>query len=187
MEGLDIPAIDAESREMLDSPISLDELDIATKQLAPDKCAGPDGFTANFYHKLWPIIKYTLHSVYMKVVEQDEMFRSALEGTVSLMEKRDKNALNITNWQPLTMLNTDYKIYAKIMANKLQLVLPQIIYKDQVGFMKNRTITSNIRDLLNVVEYCAENRLDSIIMAVDYEKAFDMVSWTAMKTIMKAF
>ena len=135
------------------------------------KISGPDGFSTNFYKKLWPELKHHLHSALMKVVHDNQMFESALQGVVSLMEKPQKNALTILNWRPLTMLNTDYKIYAKMLANRLQVVLPRLIHSDQVGFMKGRVISTNIGELLTVIDYCNENKIEAIITSVDYEKA----------------
>ena len=85
------------------------------------------------------------------------------------------------------MLNTDYKIYAKILANRLQVVLPNIIHPDQVGFMRNRSIASNLTELMTIIEYCRKHQIDGVITAVDFEKAFDTISWTAMVKIMSKF
>lgn len=45
------------------------------------------------------------------------------------------------NWRPLTLLNCDYKIIAKILPERLKIVLPKIIHTDQKGFVKNRNIS----------------------------------------------
>ena len=86
------------------------------------------------------------------------MNNSALQGTISLLEKSQKNRLLLKNWRPLTMLCCDYEISAKIIANRLQLVLPQIISKDQFGFMKNRNINENLFQVLSITEYCMKNK-----------------------------
>ena len=56
------------------------------------------------------------------------------------------------------MLCCDYEISAKIIANRLQLVLPQIISKDQFGCMKNRNISENLLEVLSITEYCMKNK-----------------------------
>ena len=56
------------------------------------------------------------------------------------------------------MLCCDYEISAKIIANRLQLVLPQIISKDQFGFMKNCNISENLFQVLSITEYCMKNK-----------------------------
>ena len=50
----------------------------------------------------------------------------------------------LKNWRPITLLNCDYKIAAKAIANRLRNV-PKIINNDQTGFLKGRFIGENIR------------------------------------------
>ena len=103
------------------------------------------------------------------------------------MEKPSKNLLEIGCWRLLSMLNTDYKLFAKILANRLQSVLPYLINKDQVGFMKGRNIAANLSELLTVIDYCNENQIEGIITSIDFQKAFDTVAWPAAVEIMKKF
>ena len=85
------------------------------------------------------------------------------------------------------MLNTDYKLYAKVLANWLQSVTPYLINNDQVGFIKGRNIAHNIIDLLTIIEYCEQNSLKAVLTSVDFEKAFDSVSWKGLEKILYAF
>ena len=99
------------------------------------------------------------------------------------MEKLTRNSLFIKNWHPLT----DYKIFTKILANRLQLVLPYLIHSDQKGFMKNRHITDNLTELLSIIEFCNIMQQRAIIMAVDFKKAFDTINWQALIVILEKF
>ena len=49
-------------------------------------------------------------------------------GIISLMDKPSRDLLWIKNWHPLTLLNVDFKIYSKILADRLYSVLPNIIH-----------------------------------------------------------
>ena len=159
LQGLHIPQVTAEDKKILDSPIQLEEIDIAVKQLACDKCPGPDGYTMNFIQKFYPLIKHMLHSVYLKAIKENRFPESLTTGTIALMEKLSKNPLFLKHWRPLSMLNSDYKIFAKIIANRLQLVLPYLIHKNQVGFMKGRRISDNLSELLTVIDYCQKTQM----------------------------
>ena len=187
LQDLHIPQVKPEDYIMLDAPILLQEIEIAVNQLATDKCPGPDGFPINFFKKFMPELKSLLHSVYMQADRVGHLHSSARTGVIALMEKISKNSLKIASWRPLSMLSSDYKIYAKIIANRLQAVLHYLISKEQAGFMKGRNISSNLTELLTVIDYCESNKIDGIITSVDFEKAFDTVSWEAIKTVMKAF
>lgn len=63
------------------------------------------------------------------------------------------------------MLNFDYKIVAKVLANRVIGILPKLIDSDQTGYMKNRFIGENIRtisDLITLTNLKKHPRLDSI-------------------------
>ena len=91
-----------------------------------------------------------------------------------LLKKGDRTQLK--NWQPITLLNTDYKILTKALANRLQRVLLSIINTDQTASIKGRTINDNTRLLQDVITYANENNLPLALISVDQLKAFDRVS-----------
>ena len=103
------------------------------------------------------------------------------------MEKLGQNLLKTASFRPLSMLNTDYKISAKILANRLQMVLTYLIDKQQVGFMKGRVISTNLAELLTVIDYCSQDNVEAIITSINFRKSFDTVSWEAMQAIMRKF
>ena len=66
---------------------------------------------------------------------------------------------------------------AKCIASRLKLVLTKIISENQCGFVKGRYIRDNIRNLLEVIDLAEEENLSCIILSIDFEKAFDTISW----------
>ena len=81
------------------------------------------------------------------------------------------------NWRPISLLNADYKILAKALAIRMQKVIPYIINHDQEGCIKKRSTFSNIRSIMDIIDYINENKATGIITFIDYEKAFDTVNW----------
>ena len=165
----------------------MDEIKIAMKQLNENKCPGLDSFQIEFYTKIYKEIKYNLHSLFTKITDIKQMPNTMSTGIIALIEKAQKDPLKIKNWQPLTMLNVNYKIYAKILANRLQFVQSYLISLDQTGYMKNRNISENLAELGMVVDYCYKTSKKAIILTVDFKKAFDSVNWKAMQHILRRF
>ena len=108
-------------------------------------------------------------------------------GIISLIEKLGKDSLNLSNWWPLSLLNTDTKLYSKILANRLYSVLPQIIHIDQTGFLKGRYIGENLQDILATIEICDRYDLEGVLVALDFEKAFDTCSWPPMYKMLENY
>ena len=76
---------------------------------------------------------------------------SARRGIITLLEKTGCNPMYLKNWRPLSLLNCDYKVLAKIMAIRLNIVLLKLIHHTQYGFMKGRNIVNNIYTLFNII------------------------------------
>lgn len=74
---------------------------------------------------------------------------------------------DIGNYRPITVLNTDYKIYTKALTNKLTLVVPGIIHQDQAGFMKGRHIGDQT-ELANLMTKWGEKKeVNGMIVCLD--------------------
>ena len=58
---------------------------------------------------------------------------------------------DLENWRPISLLNIDYKILTSCLANRLQIVLPDIIHLDQQGYIKGRNIAFYIRQILDII------------------------------------
>ena len=82
------------------------------------------------------------------------------------------------NWRPISLLNVDYKIITKILAERLKKVLPSIIHSDQKGFVQGRNIHEANRLLQDIISYTDHNQINIAIIFLDYEKAFDRVEWS---------
>ena len=72
--------------------------------------------------------------------KQQELMPGIKSGVLNLIPKPGKDSRFLRNMRPITLLNVDYKIIEKALAKKLDTVLPEIIHRDQTGFMKQRRI-----------------------------------------------
>lgn len=73
------------------------------------------------------------------------------QSCISLILKKDKDPLDCGSYRPISLLNVDVKILAKMLAKRLESVLPEIIHNDQTGFIRNRLLSHNIRRALNII------------------------------------
>ena len=140
LTGLNFPQVKEEHYRMLEQPISMAEVKIVVNQLKKGKCPGIDGFGREIYQEMFDDLKFFLHSLLMDIVNKKKLNDSARKGLISLLEKTGKDQLFIDNWRPLTLLCSDYKIYAKILADQLAVVTEYLIHPDQYGFLRNRFI-----------------------------------------------
>ena len=97
------------------------------------------------------------------------------EGLLILIPKKNKDLLEVENWRPITLLNTDYKLITKTLSRRLQIVLDQIIDQEQNGFIKNRNIANATLSMSEIINFCFERNLSCGLLALDMRKAFDML------------
>ena len=108
-------------------------------------------------------------------------------GYYNLNEKKGKDKRLIKNWRPISLINMDAKIASKALAKRLEKTLPEIIHFNQNAFVKGRTIFDAIRTIEDVVEYTKQNCLSGILLAVDFEKAFDTLNFNYLISILHEF
>lgn len=70
--------------------------------------------------------------------------------TITLLPKPGKDKQKCDSYRPPSLLNADYKILSKLIALRLEDVVPKIIHADQTGFVKIRYGADNVRRLLHV-------------------------------------
>jgi len=138
-----------------------------------DKTPVTDGLPAEFYKVFWKDISALLISSFNYAFETGYLSVTQRRAIIKLIPKKDAELYFIKNWRPRTLLNTDYKI----VANRIKLVLPNLINNDQSGFIKVRFIGENIRLIDSIIQYAAEKNIPGLLLFIDFEKAFDSLEW----------
>ncbi len=175
------PKLSKKENEEMEKEITEDEIKKAIKNSPNNKSPGSDGFPIEFYKVFWNQIKDILVKAIQKCYEDKCLHKTARLGLITLLPKPNKDLLELKNWRPISLLNCDYKIIAKIMAYRIRTFLHKLIHPDQSGFMKGRYIGENIVRMLSLIDYTVDNDIPALLVAVDFEKAFDSVEWSMVE------
>lgn len=97
--------------------------------------------------------------------------------SISLLLKEGKDPLAFSSYRPISLLNVDFKLLSKLLAQRLESFLPSIISLDQTGFIRNRHSFSNLRRLFNLLYNMPSSNTHKAVILLDSEKAFDRVEW----------
>ena len=169
---------DIKQQQELD--ITQEELELAIKGMNNNKTPGSDGIPVDFYKVFWVKLKDAYYDMVKESYENLSLHQTARQGILNLIPKADKDTRYIKNLRPITLLNTDYKIIEKAVANKMLPALEQIIHTDQRGFMKDRRISVNIRKMLDIMYQAEKEDLEAVILSLDFVKCFDKCSFTIL-------
>lgn len=94
------------------------------------KYLGPDGYPTGFFKKNSDQLPPLLLAVFEELFSLKTLLLTMHEAVISLLLKKDKNILECSSFRPISLLNTDIKILAKVLACRLEGVLPSITSPD---------------------------------------------------------
>lgn len=159
----------------------------ALKDMDSGKTPGIDGPPAEFYKTFWDDLAPRLIASLNYAYKAGKLSVSQRRGVIKLIPKKDTNPHLIKNWRPLTLLNCNYKIATKAIANRIKSVIPQLINNDQTGFLKGRFIGENIRLIDSLINYTAQQEIPGLLLFIDFENVFDSLEWSFVNHTLQYF
>ena len=156
----------------LTRPITVDEVRNTIAQAKPGKSPGPDGLSIEFYKSNWNVIAQEFTDVINEIHTSAHIPNVMKLGCITPIHK---NATDLfKNYRSISLLNSDIKIYTKLLANRLKRVLPKIIHAQQ--YARPGSQLFHVLTLLRDMQQHSTSRgLDHFYLSLDFEKAFDSV------------
>lgn len=181
-----MPTLDDETKEILEVPITVEEVKEAIDRLNNGKSPGPDGLGAALYKAFKGVIAPVLTEVYNEAYEKKHLPPSFLSAHTVLIPKTEDpiKLRDVTSYRPISLTNIDYKILMKVLANRLQTVMKDLVGPHQTCGIKGRTIMTNIHIARSILECCDAMQRSVAMLQVDLEKAFDRVPHDLLLSIL---
>jgi ribonuclease HI/exonuclease III len=129
------------------------------------------------------VLTEVINDIQIHGVEPDSNF--ALGWMCPIYKKKDPS--DISNYRPITLMNTDYKLLTKTLAIQLMQPIPTLIHEDQAGFIPKRSIFNHIRLARSIINYAEVMEVDGAIIALDQEKAYDKIRHDYLWKVLEAF
>lgn len=172
-----LPQLTEEEQESLAQPITIQEIEQAIDEMPNSKAPGPDGLCAEFYKKFKSAVSSVLFQVVSAAYEWKDLPPSFARTFTVLIPKSDNvgKLCQVTGFRPITLCNADYKVFAKILARRLQSVACQLIGGHQTCGIQGRSILTNVHVARSVLEACDNGTRQVAMLQIDLDKAFDRV------------
>ena len=188
LNNVTLKSLDDFEKNELDKEINETELLNALKSMNKNASPGLDGFCIEFYFIYFEEIKDILLDFYNTCYDQRALTKNSQLGLITLIHKGkglERNEVN--NWRPITMSNIDYKIIAKLLANRLKKVISKLVGQQQQGFIKGRNIANIIRSIDDIIEYEKNAKLKDFLFIIDFKQAFDKINTEYICQVFKKF
>uniref|UniRef100_A0A8C5M6V9 Reverse transcriptase domain-containing protein n=1 Tax=Leptobrachium leishanense TaxID=445787 RepID=A0A8C5M6V9_9ANUR len=163
-----------------------EEVREAVKALPKNKAPGPDGFSNLYYQTFADILIPTLTRFFNHIKTTGVMPPEMLQATIITLPKPGKPP-SCANFGPISLLNVDAKLYAKLLASKIAPLLPLLISAEQTGFIPGRQTCDNTRHFYNIIDIAYRTNTPGLLLALDAEKAFDCLHWGYMRKALESF
>jgi len=188
---IDLPKLTEDQQEQIGAEITSDEVRQALQSAKAHSAPGPSGQTLGFFKYIFSQIPYIFTRCMNLVAFCDDILDSPAltwikQRKVIYIPKPGKDPLSPSSYRPLSLLEVLYKIPAKILTDRIGLILPSISYEDQCGFVPGRGAQYNTLTAGHVIQD-AENTGHSLqLLGMDISSAFDSISGECIRQCMLA-
>ena len=129
--------------DALQAPVNKDLIFKTLKSMKKNAAPGPDGFSADFFISTWNIVGDVFCEAISHFFSTGVMHQGINSTSIALIPKV-LNPTCMNDYRPISLCSTAYKCITKIIAGRLQEVLPNLINVSQSAFIKGRKISDNI-------------------------------------------
>ena len=153
------------------------EVSKALQQMAPLKALGPNGMPPLFYQHFWSTVDKDVTSSILSWLNSGTLPHPINHTFITLILKTD-NPEYVYQFRLISLCNVLYKIFSKVLANRLKKVLPHIIIEHQSAFTKDRLIFDNILVAFETLHCMQRYNLGTsgfMALKLDMSKAYDRV------------
>ncbi len=106
-------------------------------------------------------------------VENGSFISDANSAIISVIPKPSKDRTLCCKYRSLSILNSKVKVYARVLANRMEPYMTELVHHDQTGFIKTALATDILRGLLRVIHASTDILSPCSILSLDVEKVFN--------------
>ena len=155
MCGISLLDTQSQTDHLLSPLISKEEIQTSINSFREKTSPGSDGLPIEFYKTLSPNICLKLSEIYDIIYITQNLTKLQKLGIVKMIPKVPKPT-DPSQWRPISLLNLDYKILAKIIAQRLTHHLTSYISTSQKCGLSGRKIDHVHQNILATIEYCKD-------------------------------
>ncbi|GJR55448.1 RNA-directed DNA polymerase, eukaryota [Tanacetum coccineum] len=175
-----------EQTKYLENHVSMDEIRKAVWDCGENKSPGPDGYTFEFFRKFWSLVGPDFCKAIQWFFNHSNFPRGCNSSFVALIPKVP-DAKFVSDFRPISLIGSLYKVITKILANRLSSVLSDLVSDVQTTFVSNRQILDGPFIINELLSWCKRKKKRAMLFKVDFAKAYDSVRWDFFDDVLRSF
>ncbi|GKV50258.1 hypothetical protein SLEP1_g56970 [Rubroshorea leprosula] len=183
LDGICFRQITKADNEFLTAAFTEQEIKEAIWNCDPSKSPGLDGFNFRFIISMWDVIKADIVNFVREFHQHGRLVKGSNASFIVLIPKTE-NPQAIEEYRPISLIGVTYKIIAKLLANRLQKVLPKVIGEQQMAFIEGRHLVDGAVIANEIMDGVKRKKKKGFLFKVDFEKAYDKVCWEFIEYMM---
>ena len=165
--------------------ISQDEIVMALRQLRNGKAPGEDGITSELLKAGGAPVIREIQNLFNTVLHSGRTPKAWSRSLVVLFFKKGDKTL-LKNYRPITLLSHIYKLFSRVITNRLARRLDEFQPPEQAGFRGGYGTIDHIHTVRQIIQKSEEYNQPLCLAFVDYEKAFDSVeTWAVLESLQR--
>ncbi|OBZ80700.1 Transposon TX1 uncharacterized protein, partial [Choanephora cucurbitarum] len=178
----------ADDSSLLTDSISFDKIVEAFSRCPKQGSPGLDGLPYSIVRLivLHPDCKNIVVQVYNDALKFGVFPPSWLSTSVCLLPKKG-DLSDLRNWRSISLINTDAKVFTRILNSRFLMVTDQMINPYQSGFVRGRFIADNGLLMKLLMEHVGTSNSSAIALLLDQEKAYDRVHPLYLQLVLEKF
>jgi hypothetical protein len=163
----------------------MQEIEKVIKEMPSEKAPDLDGFIGSFYKKCWTIIKDDVTQAIMSFFNNHTVKLHLINTAHITLLPKMQDAAALSDYRPISLINSFVKILTKLLANRLAPHLNDIVSNAQNAFIKKRCIHDNFIYAQRVIQLLHKKRKPALFIKLDISKAFDSIGWSFLLEVLE--
>ncbi|GJZ18722.1 RNA-directed DNA polymerase, eukaryota [Tanacetum coccineum] len=159
----------------LESSITREEIRNAVWGCGENKSPGPDGFTFEFFGKFWSVVGLDF-CIAVEWFFDHASFSIGCNSSFIYLISKSLDPKSVCDYRPISLIGSMYKVITKILANRLSMVISDLISDVQTTFLPNRQILDGPFIINELLARCHHKKQRAMVFKVDFAKAYDSIT-----------
>ena len=148
------------------------------------KASGDDDVLVDILKDGGDIIPEELAKLFTLCIQSNQTPDSWNNALIILIHKKG-DITDLKNYRPISLLSNTYKLFTKVLTNRITGTLDFNQPREQAGFRSTFSTTDHLHTLNQIIEKTSEYRQPLCLAFIDYEKAFDSIEIQAVITALQ--